>query len=251
MLTQFRVQIVTWDKYQIDAIGNKLKGKDWLKLVAAGTTDTMHEEKLATRGLFFDMLRHSKGGRRPGYLVAGSNEPLTLSRLARYLWVSVEELLPPLKRLMITDRIKLLVSPETDEPEEKMQVESEPPSEKILQHRAIKIFWLCWDELHIKSYNREYDKGQWDELNLLKVLTVEKLERFIAYAFHFHQSDEQIGIPKPEEEKTSKLKAPSIENFLKRVPDYSSRLRGQKWEMSQKFATENLKKHQHLLSHQN
>ena len=257
MLTEFRVKIVNWEKYQVGKDGKPVKGKqDWVKLKAASTTDTINEEKLEVRGLLFDMLRHSAGGRKPGYLVAGSGEPLTLSRLARFMFVKLEELLPPLKRLMVTDRLKLLVAtsegsdeePEKTEPEktepEKTEPEKTEPSEKVKLYRACRVFWLAWEELISKSYGRQYDKTQWDETNLQKVLKPENLHRYIAYAFHFHQQDSKVGIPKLEEKETSKLKAPTLDNFLKRVSDYSSGLRGKEWAMSQKWSTGFLTKHQ-------
>jgi len=247
MQTQFKIQIVKWNDYQTDRDGKPIKTKqDWVKLQAAKTTDTINEEKLDVRGLFFDMLRHSAAGRKPGYLVAGSNEPLTLSRMARFLWVSVEELLPPLRRLMVTDRVRLLVattegSPEIDidgSPEQ--EPPQEEPSDKVKLYRAARVFWLAWEVLHSKSYSRQYDKTQWDERNLLEVLNPESLQRFIAYAFFFHQRDSEVGIPASD---TQKLLAPTLGNFLKRVSLYSSRLRGKEWEMSQKWSTEFLKKH--------
>jgi len=253
MLTEFKIQIVKWTEYQKDRDGKPIETKqDWVKLQAARTTDTMNEEKLDVRGLFFDMLRHSAAGRQPGWLVAGSGEPLTVARLARYLWVQIEELLPPLKRLMVTDRVRLLVA--TSESSSKDQDDDEPSkpapptetSEKVRMYRACRVFWLAWEELHFKSYGRQYDKSQWDEKNLMTTLNPDNLHRMIAYAFHFHQSDRNIGIPKLEEAETSSLKPPTLDNFLKSVSGYSSRLRGQSWEMSQKWSTEFLKKHQSL-----
>jgi hypothetical protein len=54
-------------------------------------------------------LRHSAGGHKPGFIVAGNDKSLNLSLLAKYTRKSIEELLPPLKRLMKTKQIKLLI----------------------------------------------------------------------------------------------------------------------------------------------
>ena len=250
MLTQFKVLIVKFKEHQ-DAKTMAAGRMEFLKLKSARTTDTIDDEKFEVQGLFFAILRHSAGGRLPGKIVAGNDKSLTLGQLAKYLRKSVEELLPPLKRLMLTNRIRLLVATtenpdEEEEPEEDREPEKTEPSEKVKQYRACRMFWLAWEELHIKSYNRQYDKTQWDEVNLQKILKSDNLHRYIAYAFHFHQQDSRVGIPKLKEKSTSKLKTPTVDNFLKRASDYSTELRGKEWTMSQKWSTEFLKKHQSL-----
>jgi len=242
VLTKFRIQIVKWNDYQEFGEGKRFKGKqEWLKLAAARTTDTINEERLDVRGLFFDMLRHSAAGRRAGYLVDGNNEPLTLQRLCRIMFVKLEDLIPPFKRLMETDRIKVLVDSQSSSTEEDQdQVEHE----KIRKYQVSRIFWMAWHELHSKSYGREYDKSQWDDMNLLKTLTPENLERMIAYSFYFHQFDKSVGIPRESEKESSTLKPPSLDNFLKKVSEYSSRLRGEGWTKSQKWSTKFLMKNQ-------
>jgi len=247
MLTLFKVIIVKWKEHNPDI--TKMKGRvEFLKLKAARTTDTIDDEKFDVQGLFFAMLRHSAGGRSPGEIVAGSGEHLTLKQLARYLRKTVEELLPPLQQLMRTDRVKVVVKSsegsQDEEPEEEPEEDQSRTSEKVNLYRACRVFFLAWEELHFKSYNRKYDKSQWDEKNLQQTLTPDKLTRFIAYAFHFHQQDGKVGIPTLEERSASKLKTPSLDNFLKRVADYSSTLRGEEWERSQNWSTEFLKKHQ-------
>jgi len=231
--TKFRIQIVKWKEHNPELA--KVKGRlDFVKLKAARTTDTLNEENLEVRGLFLDMLRHSAGGRRPGYIVDGSNEPMSLSRLCRIMNVPLVKIIEPLKRLMVTDRIKVQVesssAPETaPETAEKPLVEPKKPEpDKIGKQQAARVFWLAWNEIHLKSYHRAYDKNNWDEANLLKSLTPDNLERMIAYAFYFHQHEPSVGI--------NKGRAPSLNNFLKLVSEYSSILRGQRWEMSQKFS---------------
>jgi len=246
MKTRFRIRIVKWKEHNPD-IG-KMKGRlDFLKLKAARTTDTINEEPLDVRGLFFDMLRHSAGGRRAGYLVDGANEPLTLTRLCKIMNVKLESIIPPLKRLMETDRIQLQIDSQDYSAEETETEEAEDPkenpAEKIRKYQAARMFWMAWQELHFKSYEREYDKSQWDDNNILKALTPESLERFIAYAFYFHQYDNEIGIATPE---NNKLKPPCIDNYLKKVSSYSSTLRGDKWQKCLKFSQKFLQTNQSL-----
>jgi hypothetical protein len=219
---------------------------EFLKLKAARTTDTIDDEKFEVQGLFFAMLRHSAGGRSPGEIVAGSGEYLTLKQLAIYLRKNIEELLLPLKRLMVTGRIKLLVATaegsDEEEPEEKQEPEKTEPTEKVKLYRACNAFWIAWNLLHSGSYGRPYDKTQWDDANLKKVLQPGNLHRLIGYAFYFHQVDKRVGIPKEENKETSSLKPPTLDNFLRAVSAYSSRLRGEEWERSQSWSTEFLTK---------
>jgi len=106
----FRIKIVKWKKYQTALKGEESDsvGRTYVRLRVATPSDTLllDRERIVVRGLFFELLRFSGGGRKPGYVVAGNDDPITISRLSEMLRVPTEDIFEPLKRLMDTKRVQ-------------------------------------------------------------------------------------------------------------------------------------------------
>jgi len=137
----FRIEIVNWNKYQ-KAFKGESEGEDqrslrsFVKLCVMLPSDTMLKENLLVRGLFWEFLRYSGASRRPGWVVAGNNEPLCLDDLAYYLRLKVDEIVEPLKRLMKTGRVfvRLAAPPSAEDEEQKDANEDEKLREITSKH---------------------------------------------------------------------------------------------------------------------
>ena len=102
----FRLKIVKWKKYQTEGKGDD-KPREWVKILSLRPFDTILEEPLSVRGLWWELIRAAGATRRAGWVVAGDNEPMTLQRLAFFLRLPKEEIIEPLRRLVETGRVEL------------------------------------------------------------------------------------------------------------------------------------------------
>lgn len=123
---KFRVQIAKWGEYQKD-----IENFKWIKLHAVRPSDSMLFEKLAVRGLFFDMLRFAACSRRRGWVVLGNDEPLDVLSLAGLMRLTVEEVFEPLKRLVETGRIKLLKAYPNPKQFQETEINSQQPPSAV------------------------------------------------------------------------------------------------------------------------
>jgi len=102
----FRLKIVKWKKYQTEGKGDD-KPREWVKILTLRPFDTILEEPLSVRGLWWELIRAAGATRRAGWVVAGDNEPMTIERLAFFLRLPKEEIIEPLRRLVETGRVEL------------------------------------------------------------------------------------------------------------------------------------------------
>lgn len=167
----FRVKVTKFKDYQ----GN-FEHYKFLKLIPVQPTDTLYlDESLAVEGLFFRLLRISGGGRHPGWVVRGDYQPTNLEQLADIIRRPIEEFLEPLKRLILTNRIKLTEAKIDEETEAKAESENGQESphtpDDLIQlwnmhaSKMPKCKRLSYDEQEeaVKRLTEEPDLQYWED----------------------------------------------------------------------------------------
>jgi len=119
--------------------------------------------------------------------------------------------------------------------EKKGDAPSFPELSTSPEETSASCFLEAWQILHCRRWETadEYLLSGFEKRDLRVLVTPEKLETYIAYAYHYHH-DDGVGIEPGE-------KAPTIDNFLnKAVPRYCSTLREgtEEWAAAIGFARE-------------
>lgn len=127
---EFRLKIVKWSHYQEDLKGGQFS---FVKIAVLRPLDTMLQEPLNVRGLFWELLRAAGASRRPGWVVAGANEPLTLTTLAWFLRLDPEEIKKPLQRLYETGRVEFWTGVEQETSD---NIHRHPESSEIISNHS-------------------------------------------------------------------------------------------------------------------
>ena len=101
--TLWRGQIAKWEIYQKEL--DKENSRWFIKIAVKNPTETIQFETMYVRGVWWEIIRFSGAGRRKGWIVAGDNQPLSITALALFLNTGAAELLKAIRRLSETKRL--------------------------------------------------------------------------------------------------------------------------------------------------